>query len=562
MLGLSGFVGRRSGRWVAILPLWVAFGGVSGCSSLSLSSQRPDPKPVSELVGVHRREAMMHSPEAPTVNNPSPTTRPAEALDVLTKPYRLNPESIIHLVYHMNPLVNASREEMTASQYALDEFEANLSRLEPFVEVNSKASDFPERSDARAVSGEFTGGLEKETFEGAIIRVEGGISGSRVKFGQIGEDEDSVESGRGSVLRARLEVPFVGSRRRQNRVISRAFQESSNRQAKLRYITNYRTYVLNALQYYRSTLLYRNYACAYDDKAAELRRLLQRKTLKPEERSRVESNLNSTESYRDQYQASHRASLARLMSMVGISSNEDIILEEPEYRPSPYLERTAANEGKRQLLLEAYENNPRFRVLSDAIADTELQKRQAIDGEYDITAFVQGTQFPFGAETFDDRVGGWEIGGGVTIRLNDKRVLSATRLKAEAEIRQFQALIEAEKLRIKQQIAIETDTLWSYYRLRDEIVELIQLKAEDYEERKEAFFGVNEQDYLIDDVLYPLGEWTSAKVRLGGNTYYGNDAEDDLKAATGEVYRIVGMQIEDDTPREERAAGPWGLLKP
>lgn len=493
---------------------------------------------------------------------PSATTRPAKPLDALAKPYRLNPDNIIHLVYYKSPLVSASRENMAAARYALDEFEANLSRLEPFVKVDSTVSDFPERSDARGYSGEVTGGLEKETFEGAIIRVEGGISGSRVKFGDIGDGEDSVESGSGSIVRARFEVPFVGSRRRQNRVISRAFQESSNRSAKLRYITNYRTYLLNALQYYRSALLYRNYARAYEDQAAELNRLLARENLKEEDRSRIESSLKTTESYQAQYMASHRASLARLLSTIGVSSDEEIILEESDYRPSPYLEQTSTGEGKEKLLLEAYENNPRFRVLSDAIADTQLQRQQAIDGEYDITAFLQGTQFPFGAETFDDRLGGWEIGGGVTVRLNDRRVLTATRLKADAEIRQFQAQIEAEKLKIKQQIAIETDTLWSYYRLREEIVELIQLKHEDYKERKASFFGDNEQDYQIDDVLGPLSERTSANVRLAANTYYSNDAEDDLKAATGEVYRIVGMQIEDATPTEERRPGPLGLLKP
>ena len=69
--------------------------------------------------------------------------------DYLKEPYHLGADNIIRILFNKSPLMIASRERMVAAQYGLEEFKANLSRLEPYVRADASISDFPERRDAR-----------------------------------------------------------------------------------------------------------------------------------------------------------------------------------------------------------------------------------------------------------------------------------------------------------------------------------------------------------------------------------------------------------------------------
>lgn len=619
---------QRNRRPFGRLAVVGGLGLLTGCSSLMFTPKRPKPEPISELVGVYRREQLrrvshgaMASPSATQPSDPQPISRPllatsevpvtasrpagqaaqssggppasqpsgglARALPAPTasqpssqpaqpdaavtgvsgKPYRLDADSIIEFAYQNSPLVNASREEMQAAQHALAEFKANLSRFEPFVESRGTLAGYPKRRDSEVVTGQATGGIQKETFEGAVLRLEGGYSSSRVTFGEVdvGAGQKAVEEGDGGLVRARLEVPFVGSRRRQDRVINQAFQESTARRAKLLYITNYRTYVLNALSYYQASVLYRRYVRAYENKLGELRQLIQDGRVRREDRLRIESSITSAQVLRDQYTASFRDSSLSLITTIGIDANDEFEVIDPPYAESRYLAQIQTPDGVARMLAEAMENNPRFRVLQDAIADTELQRQQAIAGEFDITAFVEGTQYPLGSVTYDNRVSGWEVGGGVTVRLNDKRVLTATRLKAEAEIRQFRAQIEAERLRIQREITTETNTLKTYHAVHQQILDLQRQKRTEFLERKRLYLegaqGQPGNGLMIDDVLYPLDELTSAQIRLASNAYSIGNSESALMGATGDVYRVVGMRIEDERKQNE-SKGLLDLLSP
>ncbi len=514
---------------------------MGGCSSLI--EQKVEPLPGDP--GVNRRMQLwdlgLPGPQVRPV-----ATQPAEASDPLAEPYPINPANIVRLIYHKGPLVASSREEMIAAGHGLEEFKANLSRFEPFVRFNADTVRFPERRDSKGMAGEVVGGIEKETFEGAVLRLEGGASGSRFEFGEVDEDEDTVEKGSGGLIRARIEVPFVGSRKRQDRIISQAFQESSARKAMLDYLRYYRSYAGSALTYYRSALLYLGYMRAYERKLTRLEALLDDPRLKPDDSLRVQSSAGDAKVLRDQYESQYRSSLLSLLEYLGIKPEETYVLEEPPAAPSEYLESSRRPEGQQQMLEEAYENNPRFRVLRDAIKDAELQRSQAILGTYDITAFVEGTQFAFGAETFDDRVGGWQVGAGVSVRLNDRRVLTASLKKAEAQIRQFRAQIEAERLTVQRQIATQSNKLVSYYESGPQILENIEKGTTQFKERSRIYLNREPSALTIDDVLTSLGLITSARVRLASNHYYAARANDLLMTATGAVYRLVGMKMGDN----------------
>jgi len=519
---------------------------IGGCSWLIEQEVAP-------LAGAADRDSPGKVWEIPDPREPAPVaaSRPAAPaappLEALTPPYRLNTENIVQLVYHKSPVVAASREEMIAAQHGLAEFRANLSRFEPFARFEGLTSRFPEQWDSRRLAGEAVGGLEKETFDGAIIRVEGGGSGERARFGDVAQDEDEVERGSGGLMRARIEVPFVGSRKRQDRVISAAFQESQARSAVLDYLKDYLSEVSDALEYYEDALYYLSYARTYEKKLKMLECLLGDARVKPEDRQRLQATAGDTKVLLEQQFAYYRSSLLYLLEYLGITPDEAYVLEEPDRdAPSRYYEQARSPEGQQQMLTQALENNPTFRVLTDAIEDAELKRWQAIKGKYDLTAFVEGTQFAFGAETFDDRVGGWEAGGGLSCRLNDPRVLNASRQKAEAEIRQFRAKIDAEQLRVQRLIATQSNYLKSRCESRPQILENISKAQAEFEERSRIYLSGGPPALTIDDVLNTLTTWMSAELGLASNIYYAARAETWLMSATGEVYRLVGLKMVDD----------------
>ena len=569
--------GHRRARWLSCRLGCAGLLALVACESLSPTASQVSSLP-SLNGAVNRREQLAEAapakvPPAPVAlpasrphNDgglviPAAASQPASApAPGQPTPLVLNRDTIIRNVYEISPLVRATREEMTAAQYALEEFRANLSRFEPYIESKGDIFEFPERRDISAKTGEVVGGVERETFSGAVMRLEGGASASDVKYGEVARGEDASDSGAGGLVRARVEVPFIGSRKRQERVISQAFQESEARKAQLDYLSDYRTHVLNALSYYLQSLLNYEYSIIYDRQARVIESLLNDSRLRPHDRLRLTSSMESSRVTCDSYRTAQRTDSLLLLYMLGLPMETYFAIEEQPLTPSPYLERLAVDNGRQLLIEEAYNNNPRFRVLEDAISDAELQRRQAIDGRYDITAFMEGTQFAFGAETFDDRVGGWQIGGGVTIRLNDSRVLTASRLKAEARIRQYQAEIEAERISIQRRIIDNADQLISYDRIAREEGEILKKKEAEFRRRSVIYFEGSDPTMSIDDVLGPMSEWTTAQIRVSANRYYMGNAELQLLSATGEFYRIAGMDMDSFIrKKQDRSGDIFGL---
>ena len=181
-------------------------------------------------------------------------------------------------------------------------------------------------------------------------------------------------------------------------------------------------------------------------------------------------------------------------------------------------------------------------MLNDAISDTELQRQQAIKGKYDVTAFLEGTLFPVGSESFDNRLDGWTVGGGLNVRLNDRHVMAATRLKAEAQIRQFKDTIEAEEILLRQRILTMTHGILDNHNNRKKISEVVQQKSEEYQQRLKAYFdgGVN-----IDQLLDSRSELASQESGLASNQYNSADRESNLLSAIGNIYEIVGLTFDD-----------------
>jgi hypothetical protein len=509
-----------------------------------MDPSRPATRPVTTRPAGRRPAGVASSRPAAS---PNPASQPAGETDVLATPYRVNAETIPKLIFHKYPLVTSARENMIAAEHGLEEFKANLSRFEPFVNSDGNVTRFPQRRHAEGVAGEVTGGLQKDTFDGAVFRVEGGGSGQRVKYGEVGEGEDPVESGGGGLVRARVEVPFIGSRVRQDRVINAAYQESTARGAMLSYLSNYRSYALTGMNYYTGTLLYLGYVRAYENEIKTLEELLKEPELTPDDQRRIQTTIGNATVLRDTYKTSYQSYLLWTLEYLGIRPGEDYVLEEPPVSAgSVYYDQTRSAEQREKLLSEAYENNPRFRVLNDAIKDSELKRSQAIIGKNDITAFGEGTQHAFGAESFDDRVGGWEFNAGISFRRNDPRVLNASIKKAEAEIRGYRAQIQAEELSVQQQVAVQSSNLTTHVESRPQILKNIEDGERQFQARRKSYFSRQSSVLNIDDVLSSLEARATGEIRLASNRYYIALADNALMSATGQVYQMAGMDVSQD----------------
>ena len=455
-------------------------------------------------------------------------------------PYRLNLENIVKLSFLKNPSVRASREEMMAAKHALDEFRANLNRTEPFVELRNDISSFPNRKGAFGDELTSVVGVKKETFEGSIMSAEVGPSFSRFTFDPSQISGNPTEMGAGALIRTRIEVPFMGSRRRQDRIIAQAFQESNSRKAQLDYLKNYRLLVENALSYYNLVIYYRSLVDIYSSWSRDLDGLLKDPKIRAHDRPRVESVRSSAESYRSQYLAREEEYLTILLAYIGLAPDEQVTVDAPDYQISPFAETARHPEGMSSIIERARANNPTFEVLENAIRNAELQHAQAVEGQFDVTTFIEGALFPFGSRTFDDRFNGWTVGAGVNLRLNDHRVRSATRLKTEALIRQFKAEMEAEEINIRRKITSTTRALWDNDLNRKQMLEVGKRKSEEFGQRLQDYYA---SAINIDQLMGTRSEMTSNAANLANTVYNSADREATLILAIGQIFEIVGLRI-------------------
>lgn len=457
------------------------------------------------------------------------------------RPYRLNFESLVHTVFTHNTSVRASREEMMAGNHALTEFRANLSRLEPYVEAGSDLSEFPNRHGAFGNTVETVAGVRKESFGGAVFSTEMGASHSRFEFDRAVAGSNPVESGAGALLRARIEVPFFGSRRRQDRIISQAFQDATARRAQLDYLKSFRSQVADTISYYNQVVFWQRSLDNYDRWMASMDLLLRDPRLRESDRLRIETARTAVESNWNHVASRQEDNFGTLLSFLGTVAEAEVEVEMPSYRLSPFVDQARQEAGVRSLIQQARENNPAFRILKDAIKNARLQRDQAVRGRYDVTTFLEGTTFPLGSETFDNRYQGWTVGGGVNVRLNDHRVLKATRAKAEAQIRQFEAEMETEEISIRQRIISHATTILANDKNRQQLLAASgQLEAAFVARREEYFAG----SINIDQLLSARADVAANESSLFANLQLTAEREALLSMALGEIYSMVGLQID------------------
>lgn len=469
---------------------------------------------------------------------PPPTVRPG-----VVPPYQLNFSNIVRIVYDRNPTVRASREEMVAGRHALDEFRANLGRLEPYVGARSDLSDFPNRRGAFGNVLESVVGVKKESFNGSVLSTEVGASHSRFEFARAPAGLDAVEAGAGALMRSRVEVPFLGSRRRQERVIAQAFQEATARKAQLDYLRNFRAQVENALSYYNQVVFWQRSLDSSERWMAALDALLRDPRLRDADRPRIEAARAAVESSWNHVASRQQENLGAFLAYLGSRPDAEAEVELPPYRLSVFVQQARDTNGVRGLVERARANNPAFRILRNAIDNARLQRDQAVRGRYDVTTFLEGSLFPLGSQTFDDRYQGWAVAAGVNVRLNDRRVRDASRRRAEAQIRQFEAEMAAEELGIQQRIASTVRTILNNDENRDRLLAAsARLKAVFEARRAEYFAGT----LNIDQLLGTRGDIASNEGEVYSNVQLTAEREAVLALATGQVYEMVGLRMDDD----------------
>jgi outer membrane protein TolC len=285
---------------------------------------------------------------------------------------------------------------------------------------------------------------------------------------------------------------------------------------------------------------------------AALDQLLQDIRLREPDRLRIETARAAVESNWNHVSSRQRDNFGTLLANLGAIPDQEVEMEMPDYRLSPWVEQARQEHGVRALIELARVNNPAFRILNDAIKNARLQHEQAVRGRYDVTTFLEGTTFPLGSAVFDNRYQGWMIGGGINVRLNDKRVRNATRLKSEAQIRQFEAEMEAEEIGIQQRVISNTTTILDNDQNRKQLLGAAARLASVFETRRKEYFAgtIN-----IDQLLSARADIALNEDSLAANVQRTAEREANLSLAIGRVYEMVGLKLGSDATEHSPAAG-------
>jgi hypothetical protein len=495
----------------------VLSGGL-GCSQVDRRITRPSIHPLAHTPTAHAVPAAHGHPTntADWQNGQSDNADSQQFPDSLEAPFVLTVDNIIRLVHAKSPSVRAAREEMEDALQGLKAFEFNLNWLEQFTDIRSDAIGFSNHELAEDLTNEVKGDKEK---------------------------------GGGMLVLSRTEAIPFGSGRRRNWAGTSEFQKWHASQAKLHYLEHYRACVENALFYYHLTMYYQRLASAHQRFVEDLDSLINDQRLKEEDRERVESVRAEHRARRERHAVDEREYRLILMSELGIAGDQEFELKVSPDRLGVDVMRSASPEWLDRLLEEACKNNPTFRVLNDAIRDTEFQCRQATKDTHEVAAFVEVAQFPLGTEMFDERLDGRTTGPGLTFQPNDNRVAKASRLKAESQIRQFRARLDAEEITTRRRIITETEALKDNDKQRTHLLNVIEQKQAEFARRLKDYFQ-NQNDVDIDHVLDSRREVVNAEVRLSSTQYNSGNREARLMGTTGRVYKIVGLKIgEEEDPR-------------
>jgi hypothetical protein len=86
--------------------------------------------------------------------------------------------------------------------------------------------------------------------------------------------------------------------------------------------------------------------------------------------------------------------------------------------------------------------------------------------------------------------------------------------------------------------------------MRPQLVQLVQQKQAEYDETVELYLDAHSSVLSFEDVTDALGRLTTAELRLASNRCTCGMSVASLMAATGEVYRLAGMQVDDGVGAE------------
>ena len=126
-------------------------------------------------------------------------------------------------------------------------------------------------------------------------------------------------------------------------------------------------------------------------------------------------------------------------------------------------------------------------------------------------------------------------------------MLNATRLKAEAEIRQFEAKMRAEEINMRRRITTETRGLLDNHANRQKLLETRTQRAEVWKSRVADYF---EGKVNIDQVIEARQDLRSTDVDLAQNVYGSESRQRRLMGALGLIYDAVGLDVGEDPAGE------------
>jgi outer membrane protein TolC len=453
----------------------------------------------------------------------------AEPPPPASAPLRVDVESIVPLTYRHNLRIAAEKFNVDGAELQFQGFERNLSQFVPLIVESSVDREQEDetvgttRERDSANEGRVSVGMEKEFFDGTRVAANTGMRAADDRAGRNSNPFVELD----------LRFPLFSSFTKLERVTERSFEESEMFSAWLDFIETVRDAISESQEAYfelqRGLDRERLAREAIDD----LRRVLDHPSTsaRPRDTAQLRDEIQSYQSQLVDRVGDVAAARINLLNQIGVEELAPEAVDRMTFDPANFYGSHYLTRDPARLIDETVTNDVEIRVLQIARDNAELKRQLALKGRWDIVGrLFAGYDFRARGDDPAER-SGYRAGVAFSVRRNDPKLLRISLLRAEAEIRKYDARVEFRRREVANELRrrlVQADSL------RKVVVERsasLGLRRGVFEQKRSAYVdGADTIENLLQarSQLYDTGE--------------------ELVESLGELYSII-VELDDASGR-------------
>ena len=443
----------------------------------------------------------------------------------------IDANSIVALVFRVNPEVAAARYAQEAAEFQFKDFERNLSQFTPFISESLVRRDdlhpFEDNSYRTAIR------AEKEFFDSSSAFA--GV-GHRGQFGDSGSASSQFVEGGGTVALASSNTTL-------RRITDRSREENEMFNARLEYVDTLRDSIQEAQERYfqfLETIKMTEYVEACIEDFLDLLES-ERARNSAADSNQIKSDIDVMRAERVHIKERIDVMVADLGLAIGSGGLERRQVEDFDFYAEDFYGRHYLERSAEELMESAARNDITIRVLKNARTSSIEKRRLALEGTWDAFLDALGEADVAGSGDYEES-DGYSVFSALRADKIDSTLLKYSLGRALSEIKKYDALIRQQDLKTKNEI---TENLMIAKGRRVQYEKLLETIRS-----KESICAQKRRDYLegrdtVDYLLANRKELTWLYVRVNSvlRDYYSSIAE--LDSACGVYFDRLGIEIED-----------------